>query len=363
MSLPGSARLWALLAIASLAGIARSARAEAPSIAHDGIGCIQTDQFPKIHAKIEPEELAANVRAYFRAQGTPHWYFTPLKESNGGFEGALPKPRKGIAGIEYYIEVTAKDMATARTAAFEPRVVSTAAACEGKLLAPVLASAKVIVGAPAAGSPPIPAGFSSAGVVSAGATATVGATTAAAGAGISGVTVGILAGVGALGAGVAVAAAGSSSSSSEETADPCAGGFDFTMDFAYAGTVSSVMNPRQQAYRVHNAAGAPLRIEGIEAAFSFTCNGSSNSFTLPLAHLVENAPPRTTTIIRAGAPAGTGRLICCSGAFCPTSTFVCSYSQQYTVRTGCGARTLPHSFNLTFTGDLPSCASTSGEWY
>jgi hypothetical protein len=227
----------------------------------------------------------------------------------------------------------------------------------------VLASAKVIVGAPAAGSPPIPAGFSSAGVVSAGATATVGATTAAAGAGISGVTIGILAGVGALGAGVAVAAAGSSSSSSDETADPCAGGFDFTMDFAYAGTVSSVMNPRQQVYRVHNAARAALRIERIEVGYDATCNGSSSSFSWPLAHLVENSPPGTTTIIRMGAPAGTGRLACCSGAFCQPLTLVCSYSQQYTVRTSCGARVLPHSFNLTFTGDLPLCVSTSGEWY
>jgi hypothetical protein len=141
------------------------ALAQGPVIEHAGVGCIVADKHPRIDARVAPAESVARARVYFRASGTPAWYFVTMKPVAGVLQGALPKPSKGTRTIDYYVEALDKSLREARTAEFTPSVVQQGEACpNGKLIATALAAAPVALGA-GAGAPAVPAGFANAGIV------------------------------------------------------------------------------------------------------------------------------------------------------------------------------------------------------
>jgi len=127
----------------------------------------------------------------------------------------LPKPRKTLKKMEYYLEVTDERMGTSRTEERDAVVVSGPSACQGSIVAAWASSATVALLAPA-GAPLVPAGFVSTGMVPAsavgGSTATAGAGAGTSGGGISGTTIGIAGGVVAAGAVVAVSTGSSGAS-------------------------------------------------------------------------------------------------------------------------------------------------------
>jgi len=160
-----------------------------------------------------------------------------MEETGEAFVGVLPKPKKSLKGLDYYIEVTGSRMETSRTEEYSPVVVAGVGACADKKVAAGLAAAAVVVAPPPgmSGAALVPAGFSSSGVT-AGTTPTAastgasgggsaGATAAGGGIGATGLVIGGLVVAG--GAGVAVAAAGGgggsdSSSGSSRTSAPVA---------------------------------------------------------------------------------------------------------------------------------------------
>lgn len=202
-----------ILGVATLCALpfANMARAEGIAIDHKPVGCMVAGKFPRLEARFDPGDQVVRARVSFHAEGDTRWYFVDMKPDGASFVGVLPQPLKTIKTIHYYIEVAGKDVAEGRTEEYSP-VVAGAGECDrrGVLVAGVLASAKVAVGAStagaaAAGVPLVPVGFSGAGVVAAGsATGATGVAGAAATGGGSHTGL-ILGGIGAAGAGVAAA--------------------------------------------------------------------------------------------------------------------------------------------------------------
>jgi hypothetical protein len=168
----------------------------APSIEHVPVSCLVADRHPVIVARLTPPEAVSRGRVCFRAQGTPHWYYVDLRSAgeDGLWSATLPQPKATTAAVEYYLEILGPEFQNQRT---PERAARVAAACDGEGAATMVSSATVAVGSLASQGPALPAGFSSAGVVSLG-----GAGVAAGG----GVPLGVIAGGGALAAGVAGAA-------------------------------------------------------------------------------------------------------------------------------------------------------------
>ena len=151
-------------------------------IGHSGVGCVVAEHYPAFDARLQPPDNVGAARVYFRTAGSPHWYWVSMNREGEGFRGILPKPNKSLKSFDYYIEATDREMATARTKEFSPTVAAGMGACKDKMGTPALASARVAVGAPQ-GAPPLPAGFSNAGVLVATAGASAGGAAAAGGGG------------------------------------------------------------------------------------------------------------------------------------------------------------------------------------
>jgi hypothetical protein len=161
--------LWSGLAVVAL--LPATAGAQGVAIDHNAVGCIVAGHYPKMNACFSPAANVARGRVYFRAEGTPSWYFVDMKPDASCFLGILPRPKK-IKKMNYYVEVTDKNFAEARTAEYAPDVVEREGECRKDTpVAPFLNNATVTVGA-TAGAPAVPVGFVagglSAGLVTAG---------------------------------------------------------------------------------------------------------------------------------------------------------------------------------------------------
>jgi hypothetical protein len=205
-SIAGMGKLaWALLLLAPdpVAGA---------EITHDAVGCLVAERFPRLEARVVPADGVARVRLSFRPEGGTYWYSVVMNPEGEVFAGVLPKPRKSLKGLRYYIEATDRELRTTRTAEHEVLVASGPAACQDAKVATSLASAQVALEVPA-GAPAVPAGFSSAGIGAAAAGVVAGAATGAAVAGAAAggggaTTVLLVAGGVAAAAGAAVVATG-----------------------------------------------------------------------------------------------------------------------------------------------------------
>ena len=188
-------RLSPLTLAAALAGLCPAvASPQGPSLDHAPVACVVARKLPVFSARIDPVDRVARARVYFRAAGRPHWYFVDMRPQDGVFKGTLPRPRKGTARIEYYIEALDTAAASARTPEYAPAVVGSAAECNRATAVAGVTSARsaISVGAPP-GAPLVPAGFEANGIVAASAAAgaatgaAVAATAVAAGAGGGGI--------------------------------------------------------------------------------------------------------------------------------------------------------------------------------
>ena len=213
-----------------------SGHAQTLNIDHQAVGCAVAEKFPRLEARFSPPDIVAKARVVFQGENTQEWYAVVMKPEGGAFAGVLPKPKKSLKAFRYYIEVTDKALDVNRTAEYTTNVVDSSSACKGKIMAGTLGSASVVLQGPA-GAAVLPAGFASNGVVAAGsaagsstgsATGAAGATAAAgagaaaaAGGGLSGgALIGIVAGVGAAAAGVAVTAGKGGDNSSPSGSSP-----------------------------------------------------------------------------------------------------------------------------------------------
>ena len=190
--------------------------AQTLNIDHQPVGCAVAEKFPRLEARFAPAAGVAVARVVFQPENAQQWYAVAMKAEGSAFTGVLPKPKKSLKAFTYYIEVTDQALGTNRTADYTTNVVGSSGECKGKMMAATLASATVLLQAPA-GAAALPAGFASTGVVAAGSGSAAAATGAAGGGGGGGLgtgaVVGIVAGAGAVAAGVVVAAGKSADTS------------------------------------------------------------------------------------------------------------------------------------------------------
>lgn len=188
------------------------AAAQGPAIDHAGVACIVAERFPQLDARIADPDAVARVRVHFRGEGGPAWYFVEMKRSGPDFSGVLPKPKKSLKQMSYYIEALDREFRETRTQEFTAAIVPQPGMCaDPKMLAGALSAASVIVGGPA-GAAVVPIGFSGAGVTSASAAGTAAAAAGGAGGGVGIGTIAVVgAGVAAAGAAVAVSQGGGGS--------------------------------------------------------------------------------------------------------------------------------------------------------
>jgi hypothetical protein len=203
-----------VLRVAGLLALTARAGAEGPVIDHSAVACMVAEKFPQLEASIVEPDVISRARVQFRGEGGP-WYFVNMTRSGGVFTGVLPKPKKSLKTIHYYIEATDRQFHVSRTEEFAASVVPEATCGAGRMMAGVASTASVLVGSPA-GAAAVPVGFSSSGVATtATAAAATGGTAGGGGIGTAAV-VGIVAGGAAI-AGVAVAAGGGSNDATPTT--------------------------------------------------------------------------------------------------------------------------------------------------
>jgi hypothetical protein len=301
----------ALLLAVALAPLSAELLAQAPAVDHSGVGCVVADRFPVIEARFSPQASVGRARVYFRAAGTAAWYFVDMQPAGGGYRGVLPRPRKSIQAIDYYVEVVDTELRSNRSADFKPAVVGSREECRGGMtLAMSLTTAKLVVGA-ASGAASVPAGFASAGVTAAGSAGTAGAGAAAGAGGLStGLVVGLVA-AGAAGVGAAVVKSGGDDqgSSSSGGAPPPATQLTITftpgIDVSVCGGANSF-----------SAQGVTLRSDG-----SFDETWSPSTPNVMRATGRADASSLQATLTCASRPGPTGSLSASGSGYNMTGTF------------------------------------------
>ena len=135
-----------MMLAATTAG-ARLAPATDPlTIQHQPVHCLVAGKYPELDACFEPSARVARARVYFRGAGAGDWYYVEMKAEAPCYRGVLPRPKKSLKQVSYYVAVTDRDFAEARTQEYATQVVPDEKSCSGGIVAPFLSSASVVVG-------------------------------------------------------------------------------------------------------------------------------------------------------------------------------------------------------------------------
>ena len=148
-------------------------------IEHRAPACVQAGKYARLDACFRPASVLARARVYFRKGGTTDWFYVEMAPNAPCHRALLPRPRKDIGRIEYYISATDRRSSEARTKDVTLLVIDDGS-CSAGPLAPIAESGSVVIGS-ATGAAPV--GFVTAGGLSplliAGGAAVVGGGTAA----------------------------------------------------------------------------------------------------------------------------------------------------------------------------------------
>jgi hypothetical protein len=170
---------------ALLAAAAPPLAAQGLAIAHQPVRCVVAGKYPQLDACFDPSSRVARARVYFRGEGGSDWYYVEMKAEAACFRGTLPRPKRSLKHLSYYVSAFDQDFAEARTEEYATRVVEDEKGCAEGAVAPFVTTASVVVGGAAA----LPAGFVGAGVLAGVSTTAVVAGAAVVGAGAAGAVV------------------------------------------------------------------------------------------------------------------------------------------------------------------------------
>ena len=105
-----------LAAGAAVAATQVPARAPASlAIEHQAPGCVAAGKYARVAACFKPQGALARARVYFRAGGTADWFYVEMSGPPPCLQGVLPRPKKGLERIEYYVAATDRSFAESRT--------------------------------------------------------------------------------------------------------------------------------------------------------------------------------------------------------------------------------------------------------
>jgi hypothetical protein len=178
---------WAggVLALALAAPVAASAAGRI-AIDHARVECVPYDRYTRIAGARADGVVSAQLQ--FRPEGGGgRWYSIAMAAEGSQWTAVLPRPIRPLSGLEYRIVTRSSGAGEEAGAAIAVRVggdaeCARAARSTSALAAPIVV--RVPEGAPVV--PPVPAGFSPAGVVAAAERARTSARTLAIGAGLAG---------------------------------------------------------------------------------------------------------------------------------------------------------------------------------
>ena len=85
------------------------------TIEHQGPGCVPAGKYCRLAACIRPQDAVARARVYFRASGTADWFYVEMTRAAPCHQAVLPRPKKGLQRLEYYIAATDRSFAETRT--------------------------------------------------------------------------------------------------------------------------------------------------------------------------------------------------------------------------------------------------------
>jgi hypothetical protein len=140
----------------------------APVINHDAVTCFIAGEFPLLDAQIEPAASVARARVYFRSNLGNASYYVEMTQSDGKFQGKLPRPRLEASPITYYIQATSTEFGESQTPEIQAIVVKEAKDCEDRKVAAIGPPGPVQVFSAATGAAISPAGFAAGGLAIAG---------------------------------------------------------------------------------------------------------------------------------------------------------------------------------------------------
>jgi hypothetical protein len=151
------ARVAAALAFASSAAAAEPLR-----VVHTPPPCIATDRYAVIEAAGEPVDAVAGAELQFRADPASGWYATDMRAAGGAWTALLPRASREVPGFQYRVVLRDRDLqeVSSEIHAVPVAGIDCGARSRTSVEAPVVV--RVPPGAPVA--PPVPAGFSPAGV-------------------------------------------------------------------------------------------------------------------------------------------------------------------------------------------------------
>jgi hypothetical protein len=153
-----AAALALALALAPAPGWAEPLR-----VVHTPPPCISTDRYAWIEATGEPATAVTRAVLEFRVDAAAGWYATDMRAAGGTWTALLPRAHREVPGFQYRIVMQGADLADVPSEVYAVPVTA-AAGCRApsriSLDAPV--AVRVPAGAPLV--PPVPAGFSPAGI-------------------------------------------------------------------------------------------------------------------------------------------------------------------------------------------------------
>lgn len=156
--------------LAALALMAPSAAAAAGvEIQHAPVACAPADRYVRVSASAVPPEDVAGAELQFRGSATGGWYSVRMAAEGGAWSAVLPRPIRPLESFEYRIVMWGADLQVTETAASPVRVAGDPSGCAGGPQFSIEVEAPIVVRVPAGAPPvpPVPRGFSPAGVVAA----------------------------------------------------------------------------------------------------------------------------------------------------------------------------------------------------
>lgn len=144
-----------------------AAAGDAMAIRHVPVRCVPAERYARITAAATPAEKVARADLQFRVRSDGEWYSVGMAGGAGEWSAMLPRPNRRLAQFEYRIVMAATDLATVETPAFAVTVAEDPARCDAEPAAVVSVAAPIVVRVPPGAPlvPPVPSGFSPAGVV------------------------------------------------------------------------------------------------------------------------------------------------------------------------------------------------------
>jgi hypothetical protein len=94
------------------------------AIRHDKVGCLVAGEYPLFDALINPSEIVARGRVFFKPGGSDEWYFVEMSLlPEGKFQAKLPRPRLEASPITYYVQATTTTFVESQTPEIQAIVV------------------------------------------------------------------------------------------------------------------------------------------------------------------------------------------------------------------------------------------------